>query len=70
MRGTWCTVELHQVAQRADDLDRAVASYSGGLGCETIASFDPPGMAFFHLGESRLLYARAVGLASRHAPAS
>lgn len=48
-------MELHQVAQHADDLDRAVAFYTGVLGCEVIGRFDPPGLAFLRLGPVRLL---------------
>jgi methylmalonyl-CoA/ethylmalonyl-CoA epimerase len=48
-------VDLHQVAQHADDLDRAVAFYTDVLGCELIARFDPPGLAFLGLGDVRLL---------------
>lgn len=48
-------MELHQVAQHADDLDRAVAFYTGPLGAELIARFDPPGLAFLRLGGTRLL---------------
>jgi methylmalonyl-CoA/ethylmalonyl-CoA epimerase len=46
---------LHQVAQHADDLERAVAFYRDTLGLPMIATFDPPGLAFFDLGETRLL---------------
>jgi len=46
---------LHQVAQKADDLDRAVAFYRDVLGLPFIARFDPPGLAFFDLGATRLL---------------
>ena len=55
MKGTGLPVELHQVAQHADDLDRAVAFYTDVLGCELIARFDPPGLAFLRLGDVRLL---------------
>jgi methylmalonyl-CoA/ethylmalonyl-CoA epimerase len=48
-------MELHQVAQHADDLDRAVAFYTGVLGGELIARFDPPGLGFVRLGSARLL---------------
>ena len=48
-------MELHQVAQHADDLDRAVAFYITHLGAELIARFDPPGLAFLRLGSARLL---------------
>ena len=46
---------VHQVAQRAVDLDRAVEFYRGTLGLRLIARFDPPGLAFFDLGNTRLL---------------
>ena len=48
-------MELHQVAQHADDLDRAVDFYTSVLGCEVIGRFDPPGLAFLRLGQVRLL---------------
>ncbi|HEY2505057.1 MAG TPA: VOC family protein [Streptosporangiaceae bacterium] len=51
---------LHQVAQHADDLDRAVAFYSDVLGFELISRFDPPGLAFFRLGDTRLLLDKAA----------
>ena len=46
---------LHQVAQRAEDLDRATAFYRDVLGLRHIASYDPPGLVFFDLGGARLL---------------
>ena len=46
---------LHQVAQGVEDLDRAVAFYRDVLGLPFIARFDPPGLAFFDLGSTRLL---------------
>jgi methylmalonyl-CoA/ethylmalonyl-CoA epimerase len=46
---------LHQVAQKADDLDASVAFYRDVLGLRLIARFDPPGLAFFDLGGTRLL---------------
>ena len=60
MKGTGPPVELHQVAQHADDLDRAVAFYTDVLGCELIARFDPPGLAFLRLGGVRLLLDNAA----------
>ena len=53
-------MELHQVAQHADNLDRAVAFYSDVLGCEFITRIDPPGLAFLRLGSVRLLLDRAA----------
>jgi len=46
---------LHQVAQKADDLDASVAFYRDVLGLPFVARFDPPGLAFFDLGGTRLL---------------
>jgi methylmalonyl-CoA/ethylmalonyl-CoA epimerase len=49
-------VSLVQVAQRADDLDRASAFYEDLLGTPPLARFDPPGLLFFALGDgTRLL---------------
>lgn len=48
-------MRVHQVAQRADDLERAVDFYQSLLGVPLLARFDPPGLAFFDLGNSRLL---------------
>ena len=41
---------LVQVAQRVEDLERAVAFYTTLLGSPVLAVFDPPGLAFFDLG--------------------
>ena len=46
---------LHQVALHVDDLDRAVAFYRDVVGLPLVARFDPPGLAFFDLGNVRLL---------------
>jgi methylmalonyl-CoA/ethylmalonyl-CoA epimerase len=47
---------LVQVAQHADDLDRAAAFYERLLGSPPIGRFDPPGLLFFDLGHgTRLL---------------
>lgn len=53
-------MELHQVAQHADDLDRAVAFYTGPLGGSFLARFEPPGLAFVRFGGTRLLLERAA----------
>lgn len=51
---------LHQVAQHADDLERAVVFYTKLTGEPPIAVFDPPGLAFFRLGDTRLLIERGA----------
>ena len=51
---------LHQVAQQAEDLQRAIAFYRDTLGLRFIALFDPPGLAFFELGDARLLIERGA----------
>ncbi len=53
-------LELHQVAQRVEDLDRAVGFYTTVLGGELIARFEPPGLAFVRMGEVRLLLEKAA----------
>ena len=50
---------IHQVAQHVDDLDRAIVFYRDVLGLPLLATFDPPGLAFFDLGGgARLLLER------------
>lgn len=53
-------MRLQQVAQRAEDFDRAVAFYRDMLGLRLIARFDPPGLAFFDLDGVRLLIERGA----------
>ena len=48
-------VGLHQIAQHVDELDRAVAFYRDVLELPLLGRFDPPGLAFFDLGDTRLL---------------
>ncbi|GAA5202640.1 VOC family protein [Microbacterium jejuense] len=48
-------MRLLQVAQHADDLDRASAFYETLLGTPARARFDPPGLLFFDLDGVRLL---------------
>jgi len=52
--------QLRQVAQHADDLDRAVEFYRDTLELPFLARFDPPGLAFFDLGGVRLLLEQAA----------
>jgi methylmalonyl-CoA/ethylmalonyl-CoA epimerase len=49
------TMEIVQIAQHVDDLDRAIAFYEDLLGTKVAAKFDPPGIAFFLLDGTRLL---------------
>ena len=51
---------LHQVAQRAEDLERATAFYRDVVGLRHIASFDPPGLVFFDVDGTRLLLEKAA----------
>lgn len=53
-------MDVLQVAQHADDLDRATSFYSLLLGTEPTAVFDPPGLIFFRVGGVRLLLERGV----------
>jgi methylmalonyl-CoA/ethylmalonyl-CoA epimerase len=46
---------LHQAAVPCTDLARSVAFYREKLGLPLIAQFSPPGLAFFALGDTRLL---------------
>ena len=51
---------LVQVAQHAEDLDRAAAFYADLLGAAPTARFDPPGLLFFDLDGVRLLLDRGA----------
>jgi methylmalonyl-CoA/ethylmalonyl-CoA epimerase len=53
--GVGVVTGLRQVAQRIEDLDRAVHFYGEVLGARLIGRFDPPGFAFLDLGGVRLL---------------
>lgn len=44
-----------QIAQHADDLDRAATFYTDLLGSGPTGRFDPPGLLFFDIGGARLL---------------
>ncbi|QIG39657.1 methylmalonyl-CoA epimerase [Microbacterium sp. 4R-513] len=48
-------MQLVQIAQHADDLERAAAFYGGLLDAEPTGYFDPPGLLFFDLDGVRLL---------------
>ena len=51
---------LVQIAQHADDLQRASSFYADLLGAAPVATFDPPGLVFFDLGGVRLLLDRGA----------
>ncbi|CAI9402093.1 VOC family protein [Nocardioides sp. T2.26MG-1] len=53
-------MDLVQIAQRADDLERATAFYTLLLGSPPVATYDPPGLVFFDLGGVRLLVERGA----------
>jgi len=53
-------MEIIQVAQHADDLQRARAFYQRLLNAEPAGFFDPPGLLFFRAGEVRLLLEQAA----------
>ena len=56
-------MEMFQVAQHADDLDRARDFYTRLLGTEPSGFFDPPGLLFFTAGSVRLLLEQAAASA-------
>jgi methylmalonyl-CoA/ethylmalonyl-CoA epimerase len=53
-------VDLVQIAQRADDLERATAFYTMLLGRGPVATYDPPGLVFFDLDGVRLMIERGA----------
>lgn len=53
-------MRLIQIAQRAQDLDRAAEFYAALLGSAPQAVFDPPGLLFFDLDGVRLLLERGA----------
>jgi methylmalonyl-CoA/ethylmalonyl-CoA epimerase len=53
-------MRLAQIAQHVDDLERARGWYEQLLGQPAAAVFDPPGLVFFTLGDTRLLLERAA----------
>ena len=53
-------MQLVQIAQHAEDLDRATAFYRDLLGSDPTATYDPPGLVFFDLDGVRLLLDRGA----------
>ena len=58
--------KLHQVALSVTDLDRSITFYRDKLGAEFSMKFDPPGLAFFDFGGTRLML-DAIAEAAGHA---
>jgi methylmalonyl-CoA/ethylmalonyl-CoA epimerase len=56
-------MRVTQIAQHADDLDRASGWYAAFLGQEPAGRFDPPGLLFFMLDGARLLLERGASSA-------
>ena len=56
---------LRQVAQPSRDLVRSVAFYRDVLGATHIATFNPPGLAFFEIGGVRLMLNAIPGAIGR-----
>jgi methylmalonyl-CoA/ethylmalonyl-CoA epimerase len=53
-------MQLVQIAQHAEDLDRATGFYRDLLGSDPTATYDPPGLVFFDLDGVRLLLDRGA----------
>ena len=53
-------MKVTQIAQHAEDLERAAGFYSTLLGAAPAAVFDPPGLLFFDLDGVRLLLERGA----------
>jgi methylmalonyl-CoA/ethylmalonyl-CoA epimerase len=53
-------MQLVQIAQHAEDLDRATGFYRDLLGSDPTATYDPPGLVFFELDGVRLLLDRGA----------
>jgi methylmalonyl-CoA/ethylmalonyl-CoA epimerase len=49
-----------QIAQHAEDLDRATRFYADLFGVDPVATYDPPGLVFFDLDGVRLLLERGA----------
>ena len=60
-------MQLVQIAQHAEDLDRATRFYTELLGAAPVAAY-PPGLVFFDLGGVRLLLDRAAPSALHYYP--
>ena len=61
-------MKVVQIAQHAEDLDRATRFYTELLGSGPVATYDPPGLVFFDLGGVRLLLDRVAPSALHYYP--
>ena len=61
-------MQLVQIAQHAEDLERAAGFYERLLGRPPVAVFEPPGLVFFDLGGVRLLLDRVAPSALHYYP--
>ncbi|MFN8638302.1 MAG: VOC family protein [Dehalococcoidia bacterium] len=63
--GGYSLSTLGQIGQPVRDLERAVAFYRDALGARHLATFNPPGLAFFDLDGVRLML-DSIGEAQGH----
>ena len=52
--------KIHQIAVYAEDINASVEFYRDKLSAKFIAKFDPPGIAFFDVGGTRLMLDKNV----------
>lgn len=55
---------IHQVAMLSNDLDETISFYRDKLGARFVARFDPPGLVFFDVNGTRLLFEKAAAKAT------
>jgi len=55
---------IHQLAMLSHDLDETLAFYRDKLGARFVARFDPPGLLFFDIGGTRLLFEKSAAKAT------
>jgi len=59
-------MRIIQMAQRAEDLERATAFYADLFGQGPAAVYDPPGLVFFDLDGVRLMLEQGTGSAMHY----
>ncbi|HSE23228.1 MAG TPA: VOC family protein [Pyrinomonadaceae bacterium] len=55
---------IHQLAMFSHDLDETIAFYRDKLGARFVARFDPPGLLFFDIAGTRLLFEKSAAKAT------